>query len=87
MPSKKIKIGFDLDGVILFNPSRSFRSLISRSKKAHLFPRKELEFYHPESVLEKSLWLLVHKSSFKLADGFADLEKLALSKNLEIYLV
>jgi hypothetical protein len=87
MPSKKIKIGFDLDGVILFNPSRSFRSLISRSKKAHLFPRKELEFYHPESALEKSLWLLVHKSSFKLATGFTDLEKIALSKNIEIYLV
>jgi len=88
MTNKIIKIGFDLDGVILDNPSRMLRSLISRSKKAHLFPRKELEFYHPSSSLEKLLWSLVHKSSYKLADGFADLEKLVLEhKNLEIYVV
>lgn len=88
MTKKKIRIGFDLDGVILDNPSRIFRSLISRSKKAHLFPRKELEFYHPSSSFEKLLWTLVHKSSYKLASGFADLEKLVLAhKNLEVYVV
>lgn len=89
MTKKKIKIGFDLDGVILYNPSRFFRSLISRSKKAHLFPRKELEFYHPSSNLENLLWILVHKSSFKLAGGFSDLEKLVLDPDnkLEVYIV
>lgn len=88
MTQKIIRIGFDLDGVILDNPSRILRSLISRSKKAHLFPRKELEFYHPNSSLEQLLWSLVHKSSYKLADGFVNLEKLALAhKNLEIYVV
>lgn len=89
MTNKKIKIGFDLDGVILYNPSRFFRSLISRSKKAHLFPRKELEFYHPNSPLEEFLWLLVHKSSFKLASGFNDFEKLVLDSKgqLEVYIV
>lgn len=88
MTNKKIRIGFDLDGVILDNPSRIFRSLISRSKKAHLFPRKELEFYHPSSSFERLLWSLVHQSSYKLANGFSDLEKLVLShKNLEIYIV
>ncbi len=87
MNKAKIKIGFDLDGVILFNPSRVFRSLISKSKQAHLLPRKELEFYHPTSQLEKLLWLLVHKSSFKLAVGFAQLEELALSNQLELYIV
>lgn len=88
MKQKKIKIGFDLDGVILDNPSRIFRSLISRSKKAHLFPRKELDFYHPNSYLEQFLWSLIHKSSYKLADGFTDLEKLVLTHpNLEIYVV
>jgi hypothetical protein len=87
MTKQKIKIGFDMDGVILENPSRVFRSLISRSKKAHLFPRKELEFFHPTSKLGKFLWLLVHKSSFRLADGFTNLEKLASQGNLEIYIV
>jgi hypothetical protein len=88
MKNKIIRIGFDLDGVILDNPSRVFRSLISRSKKAHLFPRRELEFYHPNSKLEQLLWLLVHKSSYKLAEGFGDLEKLAKEhSNLELYVV
>lgn len=88
MTNKTIRIGFDLDGVILDNPSRIFRSLISRSKKAHLFPRKELEFYHPSSSLEQFLWLMIHKSSFRLANGFHDLEELVLShKNIEIYVV
>jgi len=87
MPSKKIKIGFDLDGVILDNPSRIFRSLIARSKKAHLFPRKELEFYHPHSPISNFLWLMIHKSSFKLANGFSELEQLALDEKIEIYVI
>lgn len=76
-----------MDGVILENPSRIFRSLISRSKKAHLLPRKELEFYHPTSNIEKWLWLLVHKSSFRLAKGFTKLEELAKSGKLELYVI
>lgn len=87
MQNKIMKIGFDLDGVILVNYSRVLRSLISRSKKAHLFPRKELEFYHPNSLLEKFLWQLIHKSSFKLASGFTQLEKLALAGKIDIYVV
>lgn len=87
MTKQKIRIGFDMDGVILYNPSRIFRSIISRSKKAHLFPRKELEFYHPSSKLGKMLWLLVHKSSFCLADGFTKLEELALSDKVELFVV
>ena len=87
MKNEKIKIGFDLDGVILYNPSRIFRNLISRTKKAHLFPRKELEFYHPNSRIEKFLWLMVHKSSFKLSEGFSDLEELVVKNNLELYII
>lgn len=82
-----IRVGFDLDGVILSNPSRVLRGLIARSKQAHLFPRQELEFYHPNSALERWLWLLVHKSSFRLAAGFAELEQLAAGGRLELYVV
>lgn len=87
MNKEKIKIGFDMDGVILFNPSRIFRSLISKSKKAHLIHRQELEFYHPNSPLEDFFWLLIHKSSFKLAAGFQELEELALNNRLELYVI
>jgi len=81
------RIGFDMDGVLLYNPSRVFRALISRSKQAHLFPRKELEFYHPKTNLEKLLWVLVHQSSFKLADGFRDLENFARNNQVELHIV
>ncbi len=84
---KTIRVGFDLDGVILSNPSRILRGLIARSKKAHLFPRQELEFYHPNSAIERWLWLMVHKSSFRLAAGFAELEQLCAGANLEVYVV
>jgi hypothetical protein len=84
---KTIRVGFDLDGVILSNPSRILRGLIARSKKAHLFPRQELEFYHPNSAIERWLWLMVHKSSFRLAAGFAELEQLCARGDLELYVV
>lgn len=85
--SPLIKIAFDMDGVLLENPSRVLRSLISKSKKAHLLPRKELEFYHPNSAIERWLWLLVHKTSFRLAPGFADLEHLFQTGKIELYVV
>ena len=85
--AKKIKVAFDMDGVLLYNPSRIFRTLISKSKKANLFPRKELEFYHPQSKFEKWFWLFLHKSSFKLASGFRDLEKMVKAGELEVYIV
>jgi hypothetical protein len=87
MAKKKIKVAFDMDGVLLYNPSRIFRNLISRTKKAHLFPREELEFYHPQTQFEDWFWLLLHKSSFKLATGFRELEKMLAAGDLEIYLV
>lgn len=82
-----IRIGFDLDGVLLQNPSRILRHLISKGKQAHLLPRKELEFYHPGSTWERWLWLLVHKTSWRLAPGFAELEQLATHPQLEFYVV
>lgn len=87
MTDQKIRVGFDMDGVLLYNPSRIFRPLISRSKQAHLLPRKEMEFYHPESRIEQWLWWLVHKTSFKPATGFTELEQLAQTGRLELHIV
>ena len=87
MQKEKIKVAFDMDGVLLYNPSRIFRTLISKSKKANLFPRKELEFYHPQNKFEKWFWLFLHKSSFKIANGFKKLEKMVKAGDLEIYIV
>lgn len=87
MTKRKIKVAFDMDGVLLYNPSRIFRTLISKTKKANLFPRKELEFYHPQNKFEEWFWLFLHKSSFKIAGGFKELEKMVQNGDLEIYIV
>jgi len=85
--TETLRVGFDMDGVLLYNPSRIFRPLISRSKKAHLLSRKELEFYHPESRIEQFLWWLVHKTSLMPAAGFTDLEQLAKLGKIELHIV
>lgn len=84
---QKIRIGFDLDGVILANPIRVFRSFISTSKRLHLLPRKELEFYQPKTALEKQLWLYLHKSSWRLANGFEVIQTLAHQGKIEAYII
>lgn len=73
---QNIRIGFDMDGVILDNPARIFRRFIATGKQWHLLPRRELEFYQPKNWLEKRLWLYLHKSSWRLAPGYQRLRKL-----------
>ncbi|KXK10326.1 MAG: hypothetical protein UZ22_OP11002000840 [Microgenomates bacterium OLB23] len=53
---KKLKVGFDLDGVVLYNPARIVRAPVVRFK--HIFlPKKEKVFYVPSTPPEKNfLW-------------------------------
>lgn len=82
-----LRVGFDLDGVILANPIRIFRGFIATGKKMGLIPRRELEFYIPRSPLEKKLWLYLHKSSWRLADGFPVLQRLVAEGKVEAYVI
>lgn len=86
---KKLRIGFDLDGVILYNPIRTFRPLASffRFLKPYLFHEKSESFYFPNSRLEKFVWRQLHKTSFCIADGFDEMSKLAKKGVFEAYLV
>lgn len=80
-------VAFDLDGVLLDNPTRILRSLISKTKKAHLFPRPELVFYHPEKPWEKCFWRMLHWSSFRINPGFDDLRELVKAGKIKAYIV
>lgn len=86
MKKQPLRIGFDLDGVLLYNPARIIRPFISLAKKI-LFKKKELRFYYPKSKLEKIIWAIFHKSSIFIAPGLEDIKKLAKTGQLELYII
>jgi len=80
------RIGFDLDGVVLYNPIRMFRPLVAMAKK-NVLHKENIKFFVPQKSLAKLLWNLVHKSSLFVSPGFYDTMKLLKDKNVEAYLI
>lgn len=89
MPKRKpLKVGFDLDGVILYNPARVVRPVISFLKdKQFLIKRKKMRFYIPQRNWEKFFWRMFHKSSVFQAPGLQKLQKLVESGDVEPYII
>ena len=56
-----IRVGFDFDGVVVYNPMRIMRPFASFIKKKNLVQRKELEFFVPDKGWKKFLWWLAHQ--------------------------
>jgi hypothetical protein len=81
-----IRVGFDMDGVILYNPFRIMRPIVSFVKR-YLLKRKTTKFYLPKSRFEMFIWLLLHKSSMFPAPGFTDLKQLIRQKKIKAYIV
>ncbi|MFZ5376693.1 MAG: hypothetical protein ACOZAN_03450 [Patescibacteria group bacterium] len=84
---RTIKIGFDFDGVIMYNPARLIRPIISQFKKKGLIKRKRLQFFRPKAGIQTFFWQLLHKSSVFPALGLGKLRKLAKLNNVELYLI
>lgn len=89
MLKRKLRVGFDLDGVILYNPIRVFRPFASFFKflKPFLFHEKAESFYFPNSAIEKFIWRQLHKTSYKIADGYDSIKKLIENRRFEAYLI
>lgn len=88
MAQKKLKVGFDLDGVLLYNPARVFRPFTIGIKS--LLPRKKsdiIHFYYPKSPYEKLIWRIVHWSSLFVSKGLEDIEALAKEGKIEPYII
>lgn len=86
--NKLLKIGFDFDGVILFNPARTLRPFISLLKAKQVgVKRKHLEFYHPHNTLTKTMWWLAHQTSLLPAQGLDELRKLIGQQKIEAHLI
>lgn len=86
MDKKPLRVGLDLDGVILYNPARIVRPLIVGVKQL-IFKKRKSRFYIPKSPLEKWIWFLFHKSSIFVAPGMKDFVKLADQKKIELYII
>ena len=81
-----LRVGFDMDGVLLYNPTRIIRPIISSIK--HIFlHKKKLKFYYPKTNHEKLFWRLVHKSSFINAPGLSEITKLVDEGKIEAFLI
>ena len=77
-----IKVGFDLDGVLLYNPARIIRPFVKRVK--HQFvPKRESTFYIPRTKPEKMFWSFLHLSSIFPADGWREIKQLVDDKKIE----
>lgn len=83
---KKIRIGLDLDGVILYNPARIMRPII-KLVKSIFFKKRLSTFYIPKSDFEKKMWYIFHKSSIFVAPGMDLVKKHAKNKNIEFYVI
>lgn len=86
MANKPLKVGFDLDGVILYNPVRTLRPVSALLSKL-IFKKKTTNFFIPQSPIAKFIWYLLHKSSFVPARGLNELRKLVHEGKIEAHLI
>jgi len=84
--AKPVRIGFDFDGVIAYNPARVARKPISLIK-SRLFGIKKVQFFVPKNPLERAFWSLAHESSMFPARGVGRLKTLVSTRQIEAHLV
>lgn len=83
---KQLRVGFDLDGVLLYNPARIVRPIMSFTKK-YLLKRNLNKFYYPKNKIEKLIWWFLHKSSLWPSPGIKELIDLIKQKKINAYIV
>ncbi len=86
MANKLLRVGFDLDGVLLYNPARIIRPIMSFTKK-YILKRDLNKFYYPKNKIEKLIWWFLHKSSLWPSSGIKELIMLVKQKKMNAYVV
>jgi hypothetical protein len=84
--TKKLRVGFDLDGVILYNPIRFARPFIT-SFKRDLLKKKVTKFIIPHTPAQKFVWRMLHWTSMFVSPGYADVRRLVRDGKIEAHLV
>jgi hypothetical protein len=86
LKTQPLKVGFDLDGVLLYNPARTIRPIVAAVKKKFI-KKKKTNFYVPQSKPAQFLFSLLHKSSFMLAPGFHNIRPLTEKGLIEPHII
>lgn len=86
---KILKVGFDLDGVILYNPIRLVRPIAKSLKplKSFFLKQKRELFYFPKTKIEQLFFCLLHKTSFMPDLALKDIKKLVMAKKIKAYII
>lgn len=88
MKQKKLKVGFDFDGVILYNPARVLRPFLGYLRgKRKKNGKTTLVFYHPTKPLEKWFWWLAHQSSLFPSSGLDDVRTMVKDNSIDAYII
>lgn len=86
MPHTPLRVGFDLDGVLLYNPARTVRLPVSIVTRI-LFKKKGVKFYIPTKPHEKFIWHIFHLSSLFVEPGVEIIDQLVKEKKIQAHIV
>ena len=84
--TQPLRVGFDLDGVLLYNPTRVARPIISTLKR-FTAPKRKGVFYVPESATTQKAWNMLHATSMFIEPGYEHAKILIKKKKIEAYIV
>ena len=84
--NRKIRVGFDFDGVIFYNTVRNLRPYIYFVKR-YLLGIKKTKFYLPKNPFVQKIAFFLHKSSYRPNFGFNDFLKLIKDPRYEVYII
>jgi hypothetical protein len=84
--TKRLKVGFDFDGVIAYNPFRIVRPILAFLKKDVLGVKK-LKFWYPRHRWQQIFWIILHESSVFPANGIDQFKTLVSNGTIEAHLV
>lgn len=85
-PVRPVRVGFDLDGVLLYNPVRIFRPIITWVKRVVL-GRKKTKFFVPQTYWQQQIFIWLHRTSLWVAPGLDEIKALKAAGVIEPYLV
>ena len=84
--NRPLRVGFDLDGVLLYNPARIIRPIMAMIKSTFIKKRRH-KFIIPRTPLEKTIWSFLHLSSMFIAPGLKDIHTLVEEGKIEAYII
>lgn len=86
MKKAPLRVGFDLDGVLLYNPARIIRRPVVLFK--HIFlPKREKKFFVPKNRLTKFIFNSYFYMSFVFGNGLKSIEKVINNNSIEAYVI